>query len=91
MEAIELSGRVVSEGIDSALSDGAVAAQMGYAALMGGAYNVRINLKELRAMETKHLDKDFIAATEEKIKKMILNAEKTLQKIGSEVDEKLQG
>jgi glutamate formiminotransferase / formiminotetrahydrofolate cyclodeaminase len=48
LEVVGLAAQVVAQGNVNALSDGAVAAAMGRAALTGAGYNVRINLASLQ-------------------------------------------
>ncbi len=83
VEALHGTLELSSIGLKNALSDLAVSAAMAHAALIGGAYNVRINLGEIK-------DSEFVKKTETTLNKLLANGEDLLRKVNSKVEERMK-
>ncbi len=84
LKALKLCQNVTRQGLRSALSDGAVAAQMAYVGMLGASYNVRINLTEYRKIpqnSTQH--NQFIETVESKLHNILVEAKNIIDNLNS--------
>jgi formiminotetrahydrofolate cyclodeaminase len=79
LAVLELAGRVLKKGNESAVSDGAVAAMMARTAVMAALYNVKINLVSVT-------DEKFVDEIEGRINGIGNAAEKKEKEILSKID-----
>jgi glutamate formiminotransferase/formiminotetrahydrofolate cyclodeaminase len=81
-EAMQASWAAVQHGNVSSITDGAVGAQMGYAAVRGAVWNVLINLKDIT-------DLDFIRETRDQCEALLGQAKQLLGRVETHVDKRL--
>lgn len=89
---IDLAALVERDGLQTALSDSAVAAQAAYAGALGASYNVRINLKEIVKLNSESPSDSaakFIEDTKSEVKSELERAERVLKSIAQAVEAKL--
>lgn len=92
VECIELATFVAREGLQTALSDSAVAGQIAYAGALGASYNVKINLKEivkLIADSSRKEASQFVEQTKAELANELNRAGELLKTVSACVDEKL--
>jgi len=81
-DAIDLAGIAVEKGNTNSVSDAAVGAQIAYAGVKGGIYNVLINLKEIEdrtyVKEMTDTCRDIEASAATKLKSILKNAEEKI-------------
>ncbi len=82
LAALELAGEAARLGKVASISDAAVGAQMAYAGVRGGIWNVVINLKDI-------LDAAYVADMQAKCSDLLAKAGTTLTQITTSVDQKL--
>ena len=82
LDAIKIAGTVIEHGNPNSISDVGVGAQVAFAGVKGGIYNVLINLKDIE---------DFDFVDEMKSKCLVLKAEakQGLAKVNKKIEEKL--
>jgi len=83
LEAIKLSLIVAEFGNPNSITDVGVGAQMSYSGLVGGIYNVLINLKEIE-------DKKFVLQMRSACSELKSEAEKYLDKVEELIDSKMK-
>ncbi|HWU39630.1 MAG TPA: cyclodeaminase/cyclohydrolase family protein, partial [Candidatus Acidoferrum sp.] len=81
-QAMEAAWIAVQHGNVSSISDGAVGAQMGYAAVRGGAWNVLINLKDIA-------DPAFVHDMQAQCEALLREAKRLLEQVAAHVDKRL--
>jgi len=81
-QAMEAAWIAVQYGNVSSISDGAVGAQMGYAAVRGGAWNVLINLKDIA-------DPAFVHDMQTQCEALLREAKRLLEQVAAHVDKRL--
>ena len=81
-EAMRAAQVAVQHGNVSSVTDGAVGAQIGYAGVRGGIWNVLINLKEIA-------DAAFVRETREKCDALLAESERLLEHVARDVDRRL--
>lgn len=92
VDCIDLASLVEKEGLQTALSDSAVAAQAAYAGALGASYNARINLKEivkLNAETPSEKAVKFIEETKISLKSELDRAARLLKLVSESVEAKL--
>lgn len=82
LKAIELAEIVVDNGNPNSITDVGVGAQMAYSGVLGGIYNVQINLKEIN-------DKQFCTDMQEKCEYLKQAAADKLNEILLKVEQKI--
>ena len=80
--ALELAGEAARLGKVASITDAAVGAQMAYAGVRGGLWNVVINLKDIS-------DPDYVTTTQEQCSSLLAQAGEKLKEITDYVDQKL--
>jgi glutamate formiminotransferase/formiminotetrahydrofolate cyclodeaminase len=80
--ALELAGEAARLGKVASISDAAVGAQMAYAGVRGGIWNVVINLKDIS-------DADYVADMQGECSSLLAQAGDKLKEITAYVDQKL--
>lgn len=83
LEAVKLALIVAELGNPNSITDVGVGAQMAYAGVVGGIYNVRINLKDID-------DKDFVNKMNSTCSILKSEAEKYLSKVEEVVESKMK-
>ena len=81
-KAIEIAGTVAKYGNPNSITDVGVGAQMAYSGVLGGIYNVLINLKDID-------DKQFCDEMREKCNRLKSTSKKRLDEVLKYVEEKL--
>lgn len=81
-KAIEIAETVAKYGNPNSITDVGVGAQMAYSGVLGGIYNVLINLKDIK-------DIDFCADMRSKCEQLKMDANKKLNEVLSFVEDKL--
>jgi glutamate formiminotransferase/formiminotetrahydrofolate cyclodeaminase len=81
-EALELAGEAARLGKVASITDAAVGAQMAYAGVRGGIWNVVINLKDIT-------DAAYVAAMQAECASLLAQAGERLKDITAYVDQKL--
>lgn len=81
LEVTKVARELLEVGMQSALSDAAVALEMGQAAFLGASYNVRINLKELKAKAEKGPKErsKFVESTSAQLQKLTEELEQVVE------------
>lgn len=82
LEALKIAGEVAEIGLVSAMSDVAVAGIMAKGAFVGGAYNVRINLAEIK-------DAGFVEQTKKRLQGLESQVESALGRVLAQVDSRI--
>ncbi len=82
LEAIEIAETVAKYGNPNSITDVAVGAQSAFTGVMGGIFNVLINLKEIE-------DADFVTEMKNNCENLELEAKKSLEEVLATVREKL--
>jgi len=82
LAALDLAGEAARQGKVASISDAAVGAQMAYAGVRGGVWNVVINLKDIT-------DGAYIANMQEECGRLLAQAGEKLRAITDYVDQKL--
>ena len=80
--AMQAAWVVVRHGSVSSITDGAVGAQMGYAGVRGGIWNVLINLKDIH-------DASFVGEMRERCEALMRDAQHLLDELTAHVDKRL--
>lgn len=80
--ALELAGEAARLGKVASITDAAVGAQMAYAGVRGGVWNVVINLKDIA-------DADYVADMQRECDRLLVQAGEKLKEITDHVDQKL--
>ncbi|MBP7618758.1 MAG: cyclodeaminase/cyclohydrolase family protein, partial [Geothrix sp.] len=80
--ALELAGEVSRLGKVASITDAAVGAQMAYAGVRGGIWNVVINLKDIT-------DAAYVAGMQRECASLLTQAGETLNEITAYIDQKL--
>jgi glutamate formiminotransferase/formiminotetrahydrofolate cyclodeaminase len=83
LAALELAGKAARLGKVASISDAAVGAQMAYAGVRGGVWNVVINLKDIT-------DATYITGMEAQCSGLLAKAGERLAEVTAFVDQKLQ-
>ena len=83
LEALELAGEAARLGKVASISDAAVGAQMAYAGVRGGVWNVVINLKDIS-------DPAYVDRMQAQGAELLARATEHLAAITALVDQKLQ-
>lgn len=81
-EAIEIAEAVAKHGNPNSITDVGVGAQSAYTGVLGGIYNVLINLKDIK-------DEEFVADMKKKCNEIRIQAESKLKDVLSIVESKL--
>ncbi len=81
-EAMQAARVAVEHGNVSSITDGAVGAQMGYAAVRGAVWNVLINLKDIT-------DPAFVREMREQCETLLREAKQLLDQVAAHVDKRL--
>jgi glutamate formiminotransferase/formiminotetrahydrofolate cyclodeaminase len=81
-EALEIAEKVVKNGNPNSITDAGVGAQMAYSGVLGGIYNVLINLKDID-------DEQFCSEMKLKCAKLKSDSEKKLSAIVKFVEQRL--
>ncbi|MCB0729485.1 MAG: glutamate formimidoyltransferase [Ignavibacteriae bacterium] len=81
-KAIEIAETVAKYGNPNSITDVGVGAQMAYSGVLGGIYNVLINLKDIK-------DIDFCTEIRSKCEQLKMDANKKLNEVLSFVEDKL--
>ena len=81
-EAIEIAETVAKHGNPNSITDVGVGAQSAYTGVLGGIYNVLINLKDIK-------DEEFVADMKKKCNEIRIQAESKLKDVLSIVESKL--
>ncbi len=84
LEAIKIAQTVAEYGNPNSITDVGVGAQSAYTGVIGGVYNVLINLKDIE-------DKDFVRQMSGKCNALKSNANKELSVVLEKVEERLKG
>lgn len=82
LKAIELAEIVVDNGNPNSITDVGVGAQMAYSGVLGGIYNVQINLKEIK-------DEQFCIEMQKKCEYLKQKAADKLREVLSKVEQKI--
>ncbi len=82
LAALELAGEAAHLGKVASISDAAVGAQMAYAGVRGGVWNVVINLKDI-------LDAEYVTDMQEECSSLLAQAGDRLKEVTQYVDQKL--
>jgi len=82
LEAIKIAETVIEYGNPNSITDVGVGAQMAYSGVLGGVYNVLINLKDIK-------DENFVSEMKEKCSKLESEAKERTVKILSKVESKI--
>jgi glutamate formiminotransferase/formiminotetrahydrofolate cyclodeaminase len=82
LAALELAGEAARLGKVASITDAAVGAQMAYAGVRGGVWNVVINLKDIA-------DPAYVSGMQERCSRLLAQAGETLKTITDQVDQKL--
>ena len=81
-EGMQASWAAIQHGNVSSITDGAVGAQMGYAAVRGAVWNVLINLKDI-------MDPAFVREMREQCETLLGEAKQLLDQVAANVDKRL--
>ena len=81
-EAMQLARDVAAIGNPNSLTDAAVGAQMGFAGVRGGLWNVVINLKDI-------LDPAYVASMQERVRALLARAEALVAEANRSADARL--
>jgi glutamate formiminotransferase/formiminotetrahydrofolate cyclodeaminase len=82
LDAIKIAGTVIEHGNPNSISDVGVGAQVAFAGVKGGIYNVLINLKDIE-------DFDFVDEMKSKCLVLKEEAKQGLAKVNKKIEEKL--
>ena len=82
LEAIKIAETVVEYGNPNSITDVGVGAQMAYSGVLGGIYNVLINLKEIN-------DEDFVNEMKATCSKLESDAKKRTEKLLGKVESRI--
>ncbi len=82
LEAIKIAETVVEYGNPNSITDVGVGAQMAYSGVLGGIYNVLINLKEIN-------DEDFVNEMKATCSKLVSDAKKRTEKLLGKVESRI--
>lgn len=82
LKAIEIAGTVVEHGNPNSITDLGVGAQVAFAGVKGGIFNVLINLKDID-------DIDFVDEMKSKCRTIEEQSKKTLAKVINKVEQKI--
>lgn len=82
LEVMRLAQTALAHGNPNSMTDVAVGAQMAFAGVQGGVWNVRINLKSIK-------DAAFRAEMDSRCSELVAGAGLLLGELGSEVDRRL--
>jgi formiminotetrahydrofolate cyclodeaminase len=81
-EAMEAAAAVIAHGNPASITDGMVGAQMGFAGVRGGIWNVLINLKDISdpayALEMKHKCEELLAKAQSLLAAALAQGEESL-------------
>jgi glutamate formiminotransferase/formiminotetrahydrofolate cyclodeaminase len=83
LEVMRLAQTALAYGNPNSMTDAAVGAQMAFAGVQGGVWNVRINLKTIK-------DAAFRAEMDSRCSELVAGAGLLLGELGAEVDRRLQ-